>query len=263
VTGCTFESNRAEKRGGGMGSAGHAIVTVTGCIFARNEAGQGGAMSNEDEATPTVTNCVFDANVAGADGGAIYNYYSAPRIANCTFTQNEAQGGGAVSNDEATPRLANCILWDDKPNEIDNGEKAAAPEAKRGAIITYSDVMGGYAGDANIDADPLFADPETGDYRITAQSPCVNKGVAAEAPETDIRGIERPQGAQPDMGAYEYNADDPDRPAGDRPGCFGGSITPPSGPSDSFRGTLVLMAVAAAILFLGGRRASRHHTAIH
>ena len=85
----------------------------------------------------------------------------------------------------------------------------------RSIIITYSDIQGGEAGivtndngtvywlEGNIDADPLFTDPENGDYTLQAGSPCIDTGTA----DTDGDGYDDITdyfGQAPDMGAYEF-----------------------------------------------------------
>ncbi len=62
---------------------------------------------------------------------------------------------------------------------------------------------GGYEGTGNIPDDPLFADAANGDVRLQDGSPCIDTGTAESAPDTDIEGTARPQGAGFDMGAYE------------------------------------------------------------
>jgi hypothetical protein len=75
-----------------------------------------------------------------------------------------------------------------------------------------------FGGPGNIDADPLFVDPENGDFRLQYGSPCIDSGTFTES-LTDLDGNARPidipglgvdgPGAF-DMGAYEYQF-----PAGD------------------------------------------------
>jgi hypothetical protein len=48
--------------------------------------------------------------------------------------------------------------------------------------VTYCDVRGGWAGWGNIDADPLFVDPNGGDYRLLPGSPCIDAGCNAAVP---------------------------------------------------------------------------------
>jgi hypothetical protein len=57
-----------------------------------------------------------------------------------------------------------------------------------------------------ISADPKFVSYNpagTGDYRLQATSPAINKGTATSAPTTDILGVARPKGGAFDIGAYE------------------------------------------------------------
>ena len=55
----------------------------------------------------------------------------------------------------------------------------------------------------NINADPLFTDPENGDYTLQTGSPCIDAGTA----DTDGDGyddITDYYGLAPDMGAFEF-----------------------------------------------------------
>jgi len=214
-------------------------------------------MYNENLSSPRVTNSVFADNVAGQDGGAIYNSYCAPRITNCTFTGNAVlrepwradpdwgEAGGAIRNDDAMPTLTNCILWDDSPSEIIN---ELVVGTKRGAIVTYSDIEGGYSGDGNIDINPVFSDPNREDYRLCSCSPCVDAGNASTAPDTDIEGVDRPHGAGVDMGAYESYAVAPE------PGCHLGALGSTASGFGNHRGDMVLLVLVAAMLGLARRR---------
>ena len=61
--------------------------------------------------------------------------------------------------------------------------------------------MGDYEGEGNIDKLPSFIGG--GDYHLEGDSPCIDAGTSEGAPDTDIDGELRPQGAGYDMGADE------------------------------------------------------------
>jgi len=79
-------------------------------------------------------------------------------------------------------------------------------------------VEGGYPGTGNIEANPQFIDPATGDFHLQADSPCIDAGdnsapaLPANDFEGDARKIDAPtvadtgNGTPPivDMGADEY-----------------------------------------------------------
>jgi len=54
----------------------------------------------------------------------------------------------------------------------------------------------------NISADPAYASYPR-DLHLTPASPCIDQGIAAAIPVTDIEGRVRPAGLGPDIGAYE------------------------------------------------------------
>ena len=79
--------------------------------------------------------------------------------------------------------------------------------------ITYSNIEGGWPGVGNIDANPLFVDPDGDDdlpgteddnLRLLNRSPCVNVGDnGAVVGMTDADGLPRIMFGGVDMGAYE------------------------------------------------------------
>jgi hypothetical protein len=77
------------------------------------------------------------------------------------------------------PNIVNSILWSDSATS--NAE--VFNDNSSNVSISYSDVQGGWAGDNNIDIDPLFRDPENEDYHLMAtycgdpfDSPCIDMG---------------------------------------------------------------------------------------
>ncbi|MHC4080145.1 MAG: right-handed parallel beta-helix repeat-containing protein [Planctomycetota bacterium] len=228
---CTFDRNTADE-GGGI----WALVSepmVTGCRFREN----GGGAMHYASGSPVITRCVFIANAgdraagvfstgsplivnsaflanaghavsseAGSGNGAARGDVEvAPVVTNCTFSGNSGtavHGADMPGGQELLTTVTNCILWG-------NGAEIAGP-----SLVTYSDVRGGWPGPGNIDAGPLFADPDHGDFRLSARSPCIDTGNNTAVPDgvrTDLDGGPRfidglQVGAAPivDMGAYEY-----------------------------------------------------------
>ena len=68
--------------------------------------------------------------------------------------------------------------------------------------VRYSNIQGGYPGEGNIDADPLFVDPDHGDYHLQRGSPCIDSGTDTGL-DHDFDGNFRPIGDY-DMGAFEF-----------------------------------------------------------
>jgi hypothetical protein len=107
-------------------------------------------------------------------------------------------GGGIASGAESTPNISNSILWGNSPYQI------SGP-----ATATFTDIHGGYAGEGNINADPLFVDSANSDYHLRFGSPCIDAGAAAGL-DADFEGDLRPFDGdgdgidQYDMGADEW-----------------------------------------------------------
>jgi hypothetical protein len=102
------------------------------------------------------------------------------RFTNCTFFLNQGMYGNVI--------MKNCIYWDNGwGNRIDGDVN-----------VTYSNIDGGWPGEGNIDADPLFSDQWNDDYHLQSGSPCIDAGDPAS------RNI-RWGGFRRDMGAFEYD----------------------------------------------------------
>ena len=201
LTNCTFSGNWAAY-GGGMEND-CSSPTLTNCTFSGNSANNGGGIINAVSSGPSLTNCAFSGNSSSYSGGGMSNvYFSSPTLTNCTFSGNSAPHGNALACDSyekwlpSTLEVANSILWDGG-DEIWNNDGSTI-------AITYSDVRGGWTGEGNISADPMFVG--AGDYHLQDGSPCIDAGTnsAPALPDTDKDGNLRIVGAAVDMGAYEW-----------------------------------------------------------
>ena len=117
-------------------------------------------------------------------------------LTNCTITGNSSSNGGSIrATYGGHIDVINSIIWD-------NATPAEVSIESGSVDIIYTDIDGGFDGEGNIDADPLFTDANSGDYTITDESPCKDAGTA----DTDGDGeddITDYNGSAPDMGAFE------------------------------------------------------------
>jgi flavin-dependent dehydrogenase len=199
ITKCLLSGNHASTGGGAMENI-NASPIVTNCIFTGNSTDfYGGGMDNYNCPSVRVRNCIFAGNSAYW-GGGIENLDSSLTITGCTFSGNSAVGyGGGLDSYGIAPSVSNCIFW--------GNSAPAGAEINGDCSVSYSDVQGGYAGEGNIDAEPLFVDAAGGDYQLLEGSPCFNGGdpnYSPAADEKDIDGQPRVMGLYVDMGADEW-----------------------------------------------------------
>ncbi|MBN1806138.1 MAG: right-handed parallel beta-helix repeat-containing protein [Sedimentisphaerales bacterium] len=103
---------------------------------------------------PVVGNCIIAQNYEHGVIGGI------PTITNCTIVSNKQAG---IS--DSRPTVANSIIYH---NGIES-DFVQMEDIVTGTV-TYTDVQGGWPGQGNIDADPLFADLDNADYHLKSQS---------------------------------------------------------------------------------------------
>ncbi len=247
--------------GGGIYIGGE--ITVQNCTFTGNYADcWGGGVYCESNSTPTVRNCRIVGNHSGDDGGGVFTISSNARVENCIIDGNTARLGAGVcvfggqpifvncriTNNAASSQAGGILLWQGHAvNCTISGNSAAhsgagAYLANGGTIansiiygntgptpvvgtvgITYSIVQGGFAGEGNLDAGPMFANAAAGNYRLLPPSPAIDAGSSVAVPAgvtTDLAGAKRiadaPMiedtgvvgafGMVVDMGAYEHGA---------------------------------------------------------
>jgi hypothetical protein len=217
---CIFRRNSADKQGGGMFNRYWGDSMLINCTFSGNSAYESGGGVSNKMSGPSFTNCVFSGNSTMNEGGGIYHKardsWDNLTIKNCTFAGNSAEKGNTLyctfmyPHEPITVQFANCILWDGG-NEIWNGEASKI-------TIAYTDIWGGQTtiydpcdvviwAVGNIDADPQFINPVSGDYHLLPGSPCIDAGdpnYPYDPNEIDLDGKPRIIGERIDMGAYEY-----------------------------------------------------------
>ena len=145
-----------------------------------NSAGHSGGIYCADS-NPRIVNNTINHNSAVDSGGGIKCFRSSPWIINNIISGNSADssGGGVLCHYLSNPILVNNILWGNTTPEVEDDDNSF-PE------ITYCDIEGGWEGEGNIDTDPLFRDPDNGDFHLMStvcgdpyDSPCIDTGSPA------------------------------------------------------------------------------------
>ena len=162
ATDCVFEGNQTTGNSNAHGGAWWSLspIHVRRSVFIANRTtgtgGRGGGLcfQNLSGEPGRVVNAVFRENTSSVIGGAIATLDAHVVISNVTAVANQsttAGYGGALAHDSPgyDAEVINSIFWNNTPLEI-------APT--EGVTVRYSNVEGSFAGEGNLDTDPLFAD---------------------------------------------------------------------------------------------------------
>ncbi|UCD29710.1 MAG: hypothetical protein JSV03_04295 [Planctomycetota bacterium] len=236
IANCIIVGNAAGECGGGIWCK-SVSSTVRSCTIMGNSAKQGGGINlSIRQDSPRVINCHLNDNSA-TDGGGIYieGYAGNPKIQLCTITDNAASNGGGICCKAGDPIVTSSIIWKNRAGR--GPEIALTGPTETGGFrascsVSHSDVRGGWASvyltdgstlnwdQGNIDADPCFTDPNSGDCHLKSQagrweaisqtwvrddvtSPCVDAG----NPMSPIGHEPFPNGGVINMGAYGGTAE--------------------------------------------------------
>ena len=166
----TITSNYAHVSGGGLFSS-RAFPRIVKNRFIQNRAGSsgGGIFCSDDNAL--IQNNIIIQNKAFHSGGGCSSINTASVLINNTFSGNEALFGGGVFGTSGEFQLLNNILWKNK-------DDLCLIDIKMISRPKFSDITDGdYLGiNGNISLNPLFIDPNRGDYRLQNKSPCRHAG---------------------------------------------------------------------------------------
>ena len=251
VVSCSFVNNTSNLYGGGLHLIGlHGEAGVQDCLFQNNHALHGGGMSVlgygveihnsrfiDNTATceaggirftgdGVISRCAFFHNQSARGAAIVQTRNESPQfsdvaILNCTITGNTStEAGGAMYGTGGSETvLVNTIAYGNEPQEI-----AFCDSLMENTItVAYSDIEGGQTAiidngnteinwqTGNIDADPRFENPATGQLELTENSPCIDSGTAAFTYNGHTylnMSSDEYTGSAPDMGAYESANED-------------------------------------------------------
>ena len=219
VNSLTISSND----GGGMYNISSSPALRNTNISGNKATGYGGGIYHQNSLT-TYINVAISGNLA-SNGGGMYNTASSPELTNVSISGNRANGGGIYNASASSPKIRNSIIYGNETNNILNNLSVpeysfSLIEGSGGSGNNWDDDFG-KDNNGNIDVNPLFAAPQpamaapatTGDYRLQAGSPAINKGnnnlylsalgIPGFAGERDLEGRPRFSGIAINMGAYE------------------------------------------------------------
>lgn len=182
--------------------------TIRNCVIRGNTAQQGGGIYVAGAmSAPKINNCRIEGNTATdffEAGSGIFVRDGSPVVRNSIIVNNgsmyaNARGGGFFGCGGKTI-LINVVLNDNGKATFGNGSGGVAvvtggtsgcanatvvvtnsiifnntPFQVAGSIVTimYTDILGGFAGQGNMSANPFFIDT---DYRLSSESACVDAG---------------------------------------------------------------------------------------
>ncbi|MDP6685142.1 MAG: hypothetical protein QGH24_04280, partial [Candidatus Marinimicrobia bacterium] len=192
--------NVSETYGGGI-SCNYSSAVIMDNMITFNSGYYGGGISFDRYTSSVIKGNNINGNYAVQGGGISCTVFSSPSIINNTISGNSAltNGGGVYCVNVSSPTVTNTIIWDNIASTDSNISIYSADP-----IFNYCDIQGNWEGIGNIDSDPLFVAPESGNFHIQANSPCIDAG--------DPDSSYDPDGTVADMGAYYYHQESPGEP---------------------------------------------------
>ncbi len=215
----TINENTAADFGGGLfvSATGELVLERSLLLLNKVTSGGSGGAGLYNGGLASVQNSTFSGNDARvmtrtrgtAGGGAIFNNGGTLTLRHATIADNFADdngyafGGGIHNNNGGTLYLHNTIVAN---NLGGNCVNRALLGGNSGSLINGSRNL---ACVGMISADPqlnLLADNggATKTYALAPTSPAINAASSASCLAIDQRGVARPQGADCDIGAFEY-----------------------------------------------------------
>jgi hypothetical protein len=233
ITRTALLNNRAGADGstngsGGAISARSATVTIRDSLFSGNSAtGSGGAITQNFGQFQIENSTISGNSLSGASsvtapklGGGIYANSGVLNLLHTTIIGNRAEVGGGVyyaNSTTSSVKLTNSLV---AQNEASNGMDVRGPVVSGGGnLIGAFDGWGTFVGSDILGSTISPVDPMVGaladnggptwTHALLRGSPAIDAALAAPALSSDQRGLARPVGAAPDIGAFELQPSDP------------------------------------------------------
>jgi predicted outer membrane repeat protein len=208
---CIFQNNVAGYHGGAIWADNASQLTIENCSFIDNSAPSGphaatGAVHIQYNCVVVISDSEFIGNQAHENAGALnVTYTSSLNISNTTFYNNTAVTGfaGAINSSGQTYATNLTVVGNSAGNGVGGGIVVGGSWILENSIIAFStsgdgvhcwdgesvdisctNIIGNEGGDwigeisdqlgisGNISLDPLFCDPDMGDFTLRNDSPC-------------------------------------------------------------------------------------------
>jgi len=233
---CSITSNYARYSGGGLYNGATGTLTLSGSTITGNAAayfgiasghGYGGGLSSKGALD--IVNSTINGNVAYGDydhqgttstsyGAGVAALAGSLTITNSTISGNTAiVGGGLFIKSGATVTLRNTIVagnnffqtgfHPDVSGTVSTAQNNLIGDSTGSNGLTNG-INGNQVGNVNAPINPLltplgnFGGP-TQTMALLPGSPAIDAGAISAGVTTDQRGVARPQGSAPDIGAFE------------------------------------------------------------
>jgi len=182
----------------------------------------GGLYCSGSSAGVVLEKCLVSNNIATAGGGLFAESLDHLRMANCTVAGNRlsesgaSASGGGIHSVGGDIVIRNSIVWHN-----DGAAVLLADSFSRNPVL-FSNIQGHFPGQGNIDTDPLFVSPSSGDYHLKSAygrydsswgrwvkdsdyvySPCIDAG----DPQDPVGSEPFPNNSRVNMGAYGGTAE--------------------------------------------------------
>lgn len=221
----TVSDNIAERDGGGIfnqsTSRGESTLSLVNSMISDNFARRYGGGIFNFEGTLTLINSTVSMNYTERNGiskgGGIFNFnigIGTLTLRNSTIFENEAHFGGGIFNgalygpplyDDDVLIFQNALITDNDPGG-DCLNKGNSPTVIS-SFISDNTCEATFNGDPQLDLWAADNGGPTETHALLVGSPAIDAGDANYCPETDQRGVTRPQGAGCDIGAFEFDED--------------------------------------------------------